>query len=94
MVNLNSHIVLVDQLQKNKEIKKFKETRDLWYIYQNDLHKAGFQNGMAYGILKTYIEETLLIKYYMIKHLKLPKIQNMMDIKESFGSMVHIFLIF
>ena len=29
-------------------------------------------------------EEQLLIKYYMIKHLILLKIQNMMDIKEVF----------
>ena len=30
-------------------------------------------------ILKTYLEEQLLIKYYMIKYLILLKIQNMMD---------------
>ena len=31
-------------------------------------------------ILKIYLEEQLLIKYYMIKHLLLLKIQIMMDI--------------
>ena len=35
-------------------------------------------------ILKIYLEEQLLIKYCMIKHLILLKIQNMMDIKEVF----------
>ena len=33
-------------------------------------------------ILKTDLEEQLLIKYSVIKHLILPKIQNKMDIKE------------
>ena len=33
-------------------------------------------------ILKIYLKEQLLIKYYVIKHLILLKIQNMMDIKE------------
>ena len=35
---------------KNKErIRKFKETRDSRYIYQNKLDKVCFQNDMAYG---------------------------------------------
>ena len=33
-------------------------------------------------ILRVYLEKQLLIKYYMIKHLKLLKVQNIMDIKE------------
>ena len=34
---------------ENKErIKKFKETRDLQCIYQNELNKACFQHGMVY----------------------------------------------
>ena len=35
-----------------ERIKKFKETGDLRYIYQNELDKAYFQNDMAYGDLK------------------------------------------
>ena len=31
-------------------------------------------------ILKIYLEEQLLVKYYVIKHLTLLKIQNIMDI--------------
>ena len=34
-------------------------------------------------ILRIYLEEQLLIKYYAIKHLILLKIQNMVDIKEA-----------
>ena len=45
---------------------------------------------MAYGDLKIYLEEQLLIKYYMIKNLILQKIQNMMDIKEV---LLHWFLV-
>ena len=38
---------------KNKErIKKFKETGDSRYIYQNELDKARFQNNMAYRDFK------------------------------------------
>ena len=38
---------------KNKErIKKFKETGDSRYIYQNELGKACFQYDMAYGYFK------------------------------------------
>ena len=32
-------------------------------------------------VLKIYLREWLPIKYYKIKHLILPKIQSMMDIK-------------
>ena len=60
---------------KNKEqIKKFKETGDSTYIYQNELDKGCFQDDMAHG--------RFLINFYLIKHLLLLKIQNMMDIKE------------
>ena len=38
---------------KNKErIQKFKEIEDSPYIYQNELHKACFQNDTAYGDFK------------------------------------------
>ena len=38
---------------KNKErIQKFKETGDTNYIYKNELDKACFQHGMAYGDFK------------------------------------------
>ena len=44
---------------KNKErIKKFKETGDSKYIYQNELDKTCFQHGMAYGDFK-YLKRRL-----------------------------------
>ena len=33
-------------------------------------------------ILRVYLEKQLLITYYVIKHLTLLKVQNIMDIKE------------
>ena len=39
-----------DPFTKNKKIiKKFKEPRDLRYIYHNKLDKACFQHDMTYG---------------------------------------------
>ena len=44
---------------KNKErIQKFKETRDLGYIYQNELDKACFKHDMAYGDFKDLTRRT------------------------------------
>ena len=38
---------------KNKErIQKFKQTRDSWYIYKNELDTACFQHDMAYGDIR------------------------------------------
>ena len=42
-----------DPFTKNKEsLKRFKETGDSRYIYQNELDKACFQHDMAYGDFK------------------------------------------
>ena len=63
---------------KNKErIKKFKEAGDSRYIYPNKLDKTYFQHDMAYGDFRDLKRR---IKYYVIKHLILQKIQNMMDV--------------
>ena len=43
-----------------------------------------FQHDMAYRDFKDFKLEQLLLKYCMIKHLILLKIQNMMDIKVDF----------
>ena len=77
--------VLAAYLQKKKEkIQKFKETADSRYIYQNELDKAGSQHDMAYRDFTNLPEEQLLIKYCVIKHLILLKIQNMMVINVEF----------
>ena len=68
--------------EKQKRIQKFKETGDSQYIYQNELDKACFQHDVAYGGFKDLNRRIFATeeKYYMIKHLILLKIQNMMDI--------------
>ena len=64
---------------KNKEkLQKFKELLNL----KQTIDKACFQHDTACGDFKDLPEKRLLIKYYIIKHLILLKIQNMMDIKE------------
>ena len=68
--------------KKKEIIQKIKETGDSRYIYQNNLDKACFQHDMVYVILKMQLEERILIKYCVIKHLILLKIRNMMNIKE------------
>ena len=55
---------------------------DLQYIYQNELDKTCFQHDMVYGDFKDIPRRTAPDKIFVIKHIILPKIQNMMDIKE------------
>ena len=50
-------------IYKNKEqIKKFKETEDSRYVYQNELDKACFQNDLAYGDFKDLPKRTFADK--------------------------------
>ena len=64
---------------KNKEkLQKFKELLNL----KQTIDKACFQHDIACGDFKDLPEKQLLIKYYIIKHLILLKIRNMMDMKE------------
>ena len=71
--------MLLDDSLKIKN-KNFKETGDSRYIYKHQLDKASFEHDKAYGDFQVCLEEQLLIKYYIIKHLILLKIHNMMDI--------------
>ena len=43
--------------------------------------KPAFSTIWLGEISKTYLEEEVMIKYFVIKHLILLKIQNMMDIR-------------
>ena len=66
---------------KNKEqIKKFKETGDSRYIYQNELDKACFQHDMAYGDFKDLNWRTTPDKVLRGKAFNIAKIQYMMEI--------------
>ena len=67
---------------ENKERIENSRKQNSRYIYQNELGKACFQHDMAYGNFKDLLEEQLLIKYYVIKHLILLKFQNIVDVKE------------
>ena len=69
---------------ENKErIQKFNETEYSLYIYQNELDKVCFQH----EILKISLEGLLPIKYCVIKHLMLIKIQNSMVINMDFNGL-------
>ena len=59
--------------KNNDGRQKFKETGYSRYIYQKELDKVCFQHDMVDG-------EQPLIKHYVIKHLVLLKLKNMMDI--------------
>ena len=67
-----------------KTKKEYKKLKKQGNICQKELDKACFQHGIAYGDFKIYLEEQLLIRYYMMKHLILLKIQNMMGINMDF----------
>ena len=59
---------------KNKErIKKFKETGDSRYIYQNELDKVCFQHDMAYGDLKDLNRRTAADKVLHDKAFNITK---------------------
>ena len=59
---------------KNKErIRKFKETGDLRYIYQNELDEACFQHYMAYGDFKDLTRRTASDKILRDKAFNIAK---------------------
>ena len=69
---------------KNKErIRKFKETGDSKYIYQNQLDKGCFQDDMAYGDFKDLAKRTAADKVLRNKAFNIAKDPNMTNIKED-----------
>ena len=73
--------MLVDHfLTPKKEYKNLnkQEIRDI-FIKMNQI-KLAFSITWLMGILRISLEEQLLIKYYVLKHLVLLKIPNMMNI--------------
>ena len=62
----------------NKKKKKKHEIQGI-FIKTNQV-KLGFNMACLMEILKIYIEEELQMEYYMIKHLILKNLYNMMDI--------------
>ena len=82
----------MDHLQKNKErIRKFKETGDSRYIYQNELDKAGFQHDMAYGDFKDLTRRTTSDKILHDKAFNIAKNLKYNGYERSLASMVYNF---
>ena len=63
-----------DHLLKKIRTKKFKETGDWRYIYQNRLDKGCVQHNMAYGDFKVLPRRLAFDKLLRVKHLILLKI--------------------
>ena len=64
----------MEHLQKTrKEYKKFKETGDSLYIYQNELNKACFQRDLAYGDFKDLTRRTASDKILRDKAFNIAK---------------------
>ena len=66
--------------KKKERIKKFKETGDSRYIYQNELDKACFENDVACGDFKDLNRRTAVDKVSRDKTFNIAKTQNTMDI--------------
>ena len=66
--------------KKKERIKKFKETGDSRYIYQNELDKACFEHDVACGDFKDLNRRTAVDKVSRDKTFNIAKTQNTMDI--------------
>ena len=79
---------------KHKEgIHKFKETEDLRYIYQNELHKACFQHEMADGNFKDLTRRIASDKILHDKTFNISKNSQYDGYQRGLASMVYNFLI-
>ena len=77
---------------KNRErIKKFKETGDSRYIYQNELDKACFQHDMAYGDLKDLNRRTTADKILRDKAFNIAKDKKIDGYQRGLASMAYKF---
>ena len=76
----------------NKEIiLKFKEKGDSQYIYQNELDKACFQHGMAYGDSKDSPRRKASDKVLCVKTFSIASNQKHDRYQTSLASMVYNF---
>ena len=77
---------------KNKErIQKFKETGDTSYIYKNELDKACFQHGIAYGDFKDLGKRTIADKVLRDNAFKIASDQKYDGYQRGLASMVYKF---
>ena len=59
--------------KKTERVQKFKERGDSQYIYQNELYKACFQNGIAYGDFRDLTRRTVSYKILHDKPFNIAK---------------------
>ena len=77
---------------KNKErIKKFTETGDWTYIYQNELDTAYFQHDMTYRDFKDLNRRTAADKVLRHKAFNIPKDAEYVKYQHGLASMVYKF---
>ena len=77
---------------KNKErIRKYKDTGDSRYIYQNELNKACFQHDMAYGDFKELTKRTAADKVLRDKAFNIAKDPKYDRYQRGLVSMDYIF---
>ena len=73
----------VDHLVKRK--KENSEKQEIYDIFiKMNKKNLAFNVTWLIDILKIYLEEQPLAKYYVVKHLTLLKIRNMINMKEVF----------
>ena len=72
-----------------ERIKKFKETGDSTYIYQNESDKACFQHDMAYGDLKGLSRRTASDKILCNKGFNIAKNLKCDGYERGLASMVY-----
>ena len=83
----------MDHLQKKKErIQRFNETGDSRCIYLNELDKACFQHGMAYGDFKDLNRRTASNNILRDKTFNIAKNSKYDEYQKGLASMVYKFL--
>ena len=75
--------------KNEKRIKRFKETGDLRYTYQDELHKACFQHDMTYGDFNGLNRRTAADKALWDKAFNIAKDQKYRGCQRGLTSMVY-----
>ena len=75
--------------KNEKRIKRFKETGDSRYTYQDELHKACFQHDMTYGDFNGLNKRTAADKVLWDKAFNIAKDQKYRGCQRGLTSMVY-----
>ena len=79
--------------KKQRKNPKFKETWDSRYIYENELDKACFQHGTAYGNFKDLTRRTAYNRILRDKVFNIAKNPKYDEYQPGLASMIYNFLI-